>query len=111
MHSIAATEPSTESGLSMFPTDGGGYRPHDPVQGTRPLNPRYSIEDYNRVMLEYTKRRMSTFAQVPDGRRHGSTSSDSSESSDSGDSTAGVLARQAAAGHDSKRIYSDEKHV
>lgn len=110
MHSIATTEPSTESALSMFPTDGGGCRPHDPVQGTRPSNPRYSIEDYNRVMLEYTKRRMSTFTQVPDERRHGSASSDNSEGSDSGDSAAGVLARQAAAGPDTKRV-SLEKQV
>jgi hypothetical protein len=58
-----------------------------------------SIEDYNRVMLQYTQRRMSTFLDM--GNDSGPPPSLSSRSSDSsgnsGVSTSGVLARQAAA--------------
>ena len=80
----------------MFP-DGRGTQ-----QTSRPLDPSSSVEDYSRVMLEYTRRRMSTFTDMGmDDKRHNSTRSNSSGSSMSSDksgaSTSGVLARQAAA--------------
>lgn len=102
MHSINPTRP-TESDLSAFPTDGGGCRPIDDVP-RRTLNPRASLDDYNRVMLEYTKRRMSTFADVGQGRHSSSSRSSSNSSEKSSDSSAGVLARQAnAAVHDADK--------
>ncbi|EAW14779.1 uncharacterized protein ACLA_001900 [Aspergillus clavatus NRRL 1] len=84
-----------------FPTDGGGCRPpgEPQVESQRSMDPNTSIEDYNRVMLEYTQRRMSTFLDMED--ESASPASRSSRSSDtsgsSGISVSGMLARQAAA--------------
>ncbi|RJE25182.1 hypothetical protein PHISCL_02456 [Aspergillus sclerotialis] len=104
MHSIPNPTRPTESDLSAFPTDGGGCRPIDDVQRPRPLNPRASLDDYNRVMLEYTKRRMSTFASVSQERHTSSSRSSSDSSEKSNDSSAGVLARQANASvHDTEK--------
>jgi hypothetical protein len=60
----------------MFPADGGGSaqlsqsETHASTSKSRPLNPRSSLDDYNRVILEYTRRRMSTFADVDGPPRH-----------------------------------------
>lgn len=100
----------------MFPTDSAGsVGPGDHVQKpqpSRPLNPRSSIEDYNRVMLEYTRRRMSTFVDIS-GPRHnspGSANSDSSGKAGSGTSSTGMLARQAQGARSvSPASYDDGK--
>ncbi|RDW93092.1 uncharacterized protein DSM5745_00414 [Aspergillus mulundensis] len=60
-----------------------------------------TVEDYSRVMLEYTQRRMAGFAEVPGADNdRGSSTSHSSRSSNtsgqSGTSTSGILAGQAA---------------
>ncbi|OJJ48935.1 hypothetical protein ASPZODRAFT_1358651 [Penicilliopsis zonata CBS 506.65] len=66
------------------------------------FDPRVSLDDYNRIMLEYTQRQMASFVDQ-DGDRHRATStrSRSSRSSDtsgrSGQSTSGILAGHAAA--------------
>lgn len=91
-------EQQTQAPQGMFPADGGGYHtPGEPhVDTTRSLDPHTSIEDYSRVMLQYTQNRMSGFAGLDDDK--GSPASRSSGSSDtgneSGDSTSGMLARQ-----------------
>lgn len=99
MHSIPATADLADTPLNMLPPGSSGpYPAETQPQKARQLNPRASLDDYNRVMLEYTKRRMSTFADV-DGGRHGSPSSDSSRSSgNSSTSTSGVLAHQVTPG-------------
>ncbi|KAK1144363.1 hypothetical protein N8T08_005516 [Aspergillus melleus] len=91
-------EQQTQPPQGMFPADGGGY--HTPgeshVDTTRSLDPHTSIEDYSRVMLQYTQNRMSGFARLDDDK--GSPASRSSGSSDTGnessDSTSGMFARQ-----------------
>ncbi|GFF45102.1 hypothetical protein IFM51744_05981 [Aspergillus udagawae] len=82
-----------------FPVDGGGCRPpgETHVETQRSVDPNISIEDYNRVMLQYTQRRMSSFLDMGNDSGPPSRSSRSSDSSgNSGVSTSGVLARQAA---------------
>ncbi|RAL09177.1 uncharacterized protein BO97DRAFT_186148 [Aspergillus homomorphus CBS 101889] len=96
-----ATSMHEEQLRSMPPTAGEGCRPpgeHHIVSSSRASDPHSSVEDYNRVMLEYTQRRMANFAEFED--HNGSFASRSSRSSqtsgNSGSSTSGVLARQAA---------------
>ncbi|KAF7178735.1 hypothetical protein CNMCM7691_007553 [Aspergillus felis] len=83
-----------------FPVDGGGCRPpgETHVETQRSVDPNISIEDYNRIMLQYTQRRMSTFLDMGnDSTPPPSRSSRSSDSSgNSGVLTSGALARQAA---------------
>lgn len=55
-----------------------------PTQTQRPLDPRTSINDYNRVMLQYTQRRMSTFCGMDDGRGSPGGSSNTSNTSSRG---------------------------
>lgn len=69
------------------------------VQAARPLDPRSSLDDYNRVMLAYTQRRMSTFVDMDNGRkspssRSSNSSGDSGKNSDFSNTTSGVLSRQ-----------------
>lgn len=93
----------------MFPAGGGGSaqlsqsETHASTSKSRPLNPRSSLDDYNRVMLEYTRRRMSTFADVDGpprhtsgGRMRSSTRENNSATTDSDSSTGDVLVRQTA---------------
>lgn len=67
-----------------------------PTQTQRPLDPRTSVNDYNRVMLQYTQRRMSTFCDMDDGRGSpggsSNTSNTSSRSSDASRSLSGDTA-------------------
>lgn len=81
---------------NIFQDSGAG--PPANVQTERSLDPRISLEDYNRTMLEYTQRQMSTFVDLDNHRGKG-TSSRSSQSSgnsgNSGTSSNGVLASQA----------------
>ncbi|OJJ95457.1 hypothetical protein ASPACDRAFT_64367 [Aspergillus aculeatus ATCC 16872] len=85
---------------SMPPTGGEACRPPGDyrIHSHRTTDPHSSVEDYNRIMLEYTQRRMADFAEFDDDK--GSFPSRSSRSSqtsgNSGTSTSGVLARQAA---------------
>lgn len=70
---------------NMAPTDGGSWRPPGEkslprVQTQRATDPRTSIEDYSRVMLEYTHHRMANFADLDDDR--GSSRSRSSRGSE-----------------------------
>lgn len=68
-----------------------------PTQTQRPLDPRTSINDYNRVMLQYTQRRMSTFCGMDDGRGSpggggSSNTSNTSRGSDTSPSLSGDTA-------------------
>ncbi|KAE8380802.1 hypothetical protein BDV26DRAFT_119384 [Aspergillus bertholletiae] len=77
--------------------DGGGTTPPEDshLQMNRTVNPHTSVEDYSRVMLEYTHNRMVSFTD-PDADK-GSPVSRSSRSSagsgESGDLTGGMLRR------------------
>ncbi|KAF9887301.1 hypothetical protein FE257_010296 [Aspergillus nanangensis] len=92
---------------SMPPTDGGGCRPpgekpepNAHVQTKRGgADPRTSIEDYSRVMLEYTHSRMATFADTDDDKSSfRSRSSRSSETSGkSGDSASSSFSQGSGA--------------
>lgn len=63
---------------------------------TQRLDPHTSLGDYNRTMLEYTQRQMSSFVDLDDAKSGSGTSSRSSQSSgNSGTSSNGVLAGQA----------------
>ncbi|KAJ9206271.1 hypothetical protein DTO271D3_9028 [Paecilomyces variotii] len=70
---------------SMFPTHSGEIR-HDSrtenqSSNSRP-NPHQSVDDYNRVMLQYTQRQMASFTKSADpSRRNDSVGSGSSGSS------------------------------
>lgn len=75
--------------------DSGAGPPLNNLHHSR-LDPQNSIEDYNRTMLEYTHRQMSTFVDNDEGRAIGNTSSRSSQSSgNSGASGNGVFPRHA----------------
>lgn len=88
---------------AMFPQDSGAGPPgsENRVETQRSMDPRVSLEDYNRTMLEYTQHQMSSFVDLDDGRGKGSSgrSSGSSGSGDSGHSgtSSGVITSQAHA--------------
>ncbi|KAL4894505.1 hypothetical protein BDV59DRAFT_12123 [Aspergillus ambiguus] len=88
---------------SMSPTDGGGCRPPGErplpqLQTQRTADPRTSIEDYSRVMLEYTQHRMANFTDLDDDK--GSSRSRSSRGSEtsgkSGDSSSTGLSKNSS---------------
>lgn len=85
---------------NILPHDTGAGPPGTHIHTERALDPQISLEDYNRTMLEYTQRQMSSFVDLGNVRNEG-TSSRSSQSSGSGNSGAsgnssnGVLASQA----------------
>ena len=81
----------------IFRDSGAGPPAHHHVQSSRSMDPHTSLDDYNRTMLQYTQRQMSTFVDLDGGRGHSSNRS-SQSSSNSGHSNAssnGVLASQA----------------
>ena len=85
---------------SMNSPEPGASPSQGPVQTQRSLDPRSSLSDYNRVMLEYTQRRMSTFVDPDDGNgspltrsSRGSNSNSNSSNSDASP-TSGVSSRQ-----------------
>lgn len=86
---------------SMFPHESGATGlPHgNHIETQRSTDPRISLEDYNRTMLEYTQHQMSSFVDLDDNNSGRGASSRSSQSSGnsgrSGASSNGVLARQA----------------
>ncbi|KAJ9302911.1 hypothetical protein DTO271G3_285 [Paecilomyces variotii] len=70
---------------SMFPTHGEEIRHDSRTENqsshSRP-NPHSSVDDYNRVMLQYTQRQMASFTKSADtSRRNDSVGSGSSGSS------------------------------
>lgn len=80
-----STMQQSNAAENMAPTDGGSWRPPGEkslprVQTQRATDPRTSIEDYSRVMLEYTHHRMANFADMDDDR--GSSRSRSSRGSE-----------------------------
>ncbi|PLB51917.1 hypothetical protein P170DRAFT_471843 [Aspergillus steynii IBT 23096] len=88
---------STKGTQPMFPTGSEDYRPSaEPhINTSRALDPHTSIEDYSRVMLQYTQNRMSGFARLDDDKGSSGSRSGSDTGNESGDSASGVLARQA----------------
>lgn len=106
---------------NMFTHDSGAGPPDSQMQNERSLDPRISLEDYNRTMLEYTQRQMSTFVDL-DGACNNGTSSRSSQSSgnsgNSGTSSNGVLAGSAngpppptSAGSSADAPYGQQTHL
>ncbi|KAJ5343953.1 uncharacterized protein N7506_003777 [Penicillium brevicompactum] len=103
MTQAAQMQQPTESVQSMFPNDAGGVNntaSETHVDSYRSLDPaRASLEDYNRSMLQYTQRQMSTFVDVDDSHSGSGTSSRSSQSSGqsgrSNEGTGSGLARSA----------------
>jgi hypothetical protein len=86
--------------LNMFKSDSGGVNNSSNetmVDSYQSLDPASaSLGDYNRSMLQYTQRQMSTFVDTDDSHRSKGSSSRSSQSSDqSGRGSASGLARQA----------------
>jgi hypothetical protein len=86
--------------MNMFNSGSGGM--NNPSNETmidsyQPLDPASdSLGDYNRSMLQYTQRQMSTFVDNDDSHRSKGSSSRSSQSSgQSGRSGTSGLARQA----------------
>lgn len=79
---------------SMFPTDSGAGPPASTNHvETQRLDPHTSLDDYNRTMLEYTQRQMSSFVDLDDVNSHSGSSSRSSQSS--GNSGTSGITRQA----------------
>jgi hypothetical protein len=72
-----------ESGRPPGHDPGSTTTSKGPTQSQRPLDPRNNIDDYSRVMLQYTQRRMSTFCDMDEGRGSPGGSSNSSNSSNS----------------------------
>jgi len=91
----------SESNLNMFPSDNRCElsTTNHHVETSRSLDPRNSLEDYNRTMLEYTQRQVSSFVDQDDKSRSSGSSGSSGRSSHSsvhsGNSNTGVLAQQA----------------
>lgn len=86
---------------NMFPHESGGTGPANGnhVEIQRSTDPRITLEDYNRTMLEYTQRQMSSFVDLDDSNGPSGGSSRSSQSSGnsghSGTLSNGVLAHHA----------------
>ncbi|KAJ5913124.1 hypothetical protein N7504_002007 [Penicillium tannophilum] len=81
--------------------DAGAGPPTHLVDANQPIDPRTSLEDYNRTMLNYTQRQMSTFVDLDgsgNSRGNGTSSRSSQSSGNSGNSDSssnGILASQA----------------
>lgn len=80
----ASTAHISEPIQSVIP-DPGSENAHNVLQPQRPLDPHSSVEDYKRIMRDYTQRRMSTFTDKDDlnSVRGSSTSSRASRGSHS----------------------------
>lgn len=84
----------------MFDQDAGAgpLASDNHVETQRSIDPRASLGDYNRTMLEYTQQQMSSFVDLDDDRGSG-TSGRSSESGSSGRSHGsgdGIMASQSS---------------
>lgn len=98
MTQIQMQQPA-ESIDTMFPPDSGAGPPvsENHVETQLP-DSQTSLDDYNRTMLEYTQRQMSSFVDLDDaksGSGSGTSSRSSQSSGTSGSSGSGDLARQA----------------
>ncbi|KAJ5647232.1 hypothetical protein N7490_003604 [Penicillium lividum] len=86
------TEGSQIQHPEFFNPDSGAGPPQS-------VDPRTSLEDYNRTMLDYTQRQMSSFVDLDGNRnissRNSQSSSNSGNSGNSAGSSNGVLASQA----------------
>ncbi|KAJ5191573.1 uncharacterized protein N7498_010558 [Penicillium cinerascens] len=73
---------------NMFPRDAGAGppAPDNHVETQRSIDPRVSLEDYNRTMLEYTQQQMSSFVDLDDERGSGTSGRGSESSGSSGNS-------------------------
>lgn len=89
---------------TMITTDSGAGPPASTNHiETERLDPHTSLDDYNRTMLEYTQRQMSTFVDLDDSNGRSGSSQSSSRSSESssrssqssGNSGTSGIARQA----------------
>ncbi|CAI7678130.1 unnamed protein product [Penicillium discolor] len=79
----AQIQQATENIPTMFPgSDSVDTMPNETlVDSYRSLDPsRASLEDYNRSMLQYTQRQMSSFVDTDDSRRDSQSSSKSGRS-------------------------------
>ncbi|KAF3395875.1 hypothetical protein F1880_007020 [Penicillium rolfsii] len=90
----------SENIQNMFAHESGGSGPShgNHVETQRYSDPRNTVEDYNRTMLEYTQRQMSSFVDLDDNSSRGGSGRSSQSSGNSGHggaSSNGVLARQA----------------
>ncbi|KAL4903412.1 hypothetical protein BDW74DRAFT_179829 [Aspergillus multicolor] len=101
--SISPNEPGRPSDISTMNANSNVIHPgqSDNFNVHSRRSSQSTVEDYSRVMLEYTQRRMAGFAEVPGADNdRGSATSHSSRSSNtsgqSGTSTSGILAGQAA---------------
>ncbi|KAJ6131944.1 hypothetical protein N7471_007159 [Penicillium samsonianum] len=91
----AQMQQATENMHTMFPDSGGveNMANETLVDSYRSLDPsRASLEDYNRSMLQYTQRQMSSFVDTDDSRRD---SQSSGKSGHSLVSSGGSMPRQA----------------
>ncbi|KAJ5462717.1 hypothetical protein N7475_007661 [Penicillium sp. IBT 31633x] len=83
-HAAQMQQPSENIG-SMFPAQSEGMEnmaSETHIDSYRSLDPaRASLEDYNRSMLQYTQRQMSSFVDADDSHRGSGSSSRSSQSS------------------------------
>ncbi|EPS34509.1 hypothetical protein PDE_09473 [Penicillium oxalicum 114-2] len=85
---------------SMFPNQAGE---DSSLQGTnvetqRTFDPHTTIEDYNRTMLEYTQRQISSFVDLDENNNSSGTCSRSSQSSGNSDTSAHSTDSRHAAG-------------
>ncbi|KAL4939280.1 hypothetical protein BDV06DRAFT_225193 [Aspergillus oleicola] len=98
--------PSAENSTPMSPPGGDASRPPSNNIIHTERSQTGSVEDYSRIMLEYTQRRMAGCADTDDRGYATSRSSRSSNTSgQSGKSTSGVLASQASGpGYASNKI-------
>lgn len=68
----------------MFTADqGSGVPAESHVETQRSVDPQTSLEDYNRTMLQYTQKQMSSFVDLDDGNGSGSSSRSSQSSGNS----------------------------
>jgi hypothetical protein len=103
MTHAAQIQQPTQTIQSMFPADSGNVdnmASETHIGSYQSLDPAHaSLEDYNRSMLQYTQRQMSSFVDVDDSHRgRGSSSRSSQSSGQSGCSSASSgtnMARQA----------------
>lgn len=79
---------------TMFPADSGAGPPASTNHvDTQRLDPHTSLDEYNRTMLEYTQRQISSFVDPDDMNSHSGRSNRSSQSS--GNSGTSGIVRQA----------------
>lgn len=103
--------PSSNSPMPPSGTDAG--RPPGNITVIHPehnvhRSQHASVEDYSRIMLEYTQRRMAGFADPEDtGYATSRSSRSSNNSGQSGNSTSGILAGHAAGPSPPSKFPSD----